>query len=397
MKIKAAVLYRMGQERPYHESNPLVIEEVELQKPRSGEIMVKIHAAGLCHSDLSVIDGNRPRQVPMVLGHEAAGEVVELGPGVTDLGVGDHVVFSFVPICGHCKHCMTARPALCENGVAANNKGELMGGGLRLQNRNQQDLHHHMGVSGFAEYAVVARQSVVRITPQLPYNIAALFGCAVMTGVGAVINTARLQLGQTVLITGLGGVGFAALLGALAGGASRVLVADINQDKLNIAKELGAHEVINSSGENALEQVRDLTGGGVDVGFEFAGVVPALEFTYNATARGGKTVTAGLPHPSQMMQLAPVKLVAEERTLQGSYIGSCIPARDIPAYIELYQSGRLPVDKLMTHQIRLEEINEGFERLAKGEAIRQIISFDSVPEASPAATAAREVSAAYQP
>jgi Zn-dependent alcohol dehydrogenase len=395
MKIKAAVLYRMGQERPYSQSKPLVIEEVELQKPRSGEVLVKIQAAGLCHSDLSVIDGNRPRQVPMVLGHEAAGEVVELGPGVTDLAVGDHVVFSFVPICGHCRHCMTARPALCENGVAANNKGELMGGGLRLQNRHQQDLHHHMGVSGFAEYAVVARQSVVRITPQLPYNIAALFGCAVMTGVGAVINTARLQLGQTVLITGLGGVGFAALLGALAGGASRVLVADINQDKLNIARELGAHAAINSSGENALEQVRDLTGGGVDVGFEFAGVVPALEFTYQATARGGKTVTAGLPHPSQMMQLAPVKLVAEERTLQGSYIGSCIPARDIPAYIELYQSGRLPVDKLMTHQIRLQEINEGFERLAKGEAIRQIINFDTEPVLSPVAVAAREVSAEF--
>jgi Zn-dependent alcohol dehydrogenase len=388
MKIKAAVLYSMGKERPYHESKPLVIEEVELQNPRSGEILVKMHAAGLCHSDLSVIDGNRPRQVPMVLGHEAAGEVVELGPGVTDVSVGDHVVFSFVPICGHCRHCMTARPALCENGVEANNKGVLMGGGIRLQNRHQQDLHHHMGVSGFAEYAVVSRRSVVRITPQLPYDIAALFGCAVMTGVGAVINTARLQLGQTVLITGLGGVGFSALLGALAGGASKVIVADINPDKLKRAKELGAHEAIDSSGEKALEQVRDLTGGGVDIGFEFAGVVQALAFTYNATARGGKTVTAGLPHPSKMLELAVVKLVAEERTLQGSYIGSCIPSRDIPAYIELYQSGRLPVDKLLTHQIRLNEINEGFERLAKGEAIRQIINFDPAPDLSPASVAA---------
>jgi Zn-dependent alcohol dehydrogenase len=388
MKIKAAVLYRMGQDRPYNESKPLVIEEVELQQPRAGEILVKIHAAGLCHSDLSVIDGNRPRQVPMVLGHEAAGEVVELGPGVTDIALGDHVVFSFVPICGHCRHCTTARPALCENGGAANNKGELMGGGMRLQNRRQQDLHHHMGVSGFAEYAVVSRRSVVAITPQLPYDIAALFGCAVMTGVGAVINTARLQLGQTVLITGLGGVGFSALLGALAGGASKVIVADINPDKLKIARELGAHEAIDSSGEKALEQVRDLTGGGVDIGFEFAGVVPALAFTYNATARGGKTVTAGLPHPSKMLDLSVVKLVAEERTLQGSYIGSCIPSRDIPAYIELYQSGRLPVDKLMTHQIKLDEINEGFERLAKGEAIRQIINFDPAPDYAPAVVAA---------
>ena len=375
MKIKAAVLYQMGKERPYHESNPLLIEDVELKNPQSGEILVKIHAAGLCHSDLSVIDGNRPRQVPMVLGHEAAGEVVELGPGVTDLLIGDHVVFSFVPICGHCMPCMTARPALCENGVEANNKGVLLGGGIRIQNSKQDEIHHHMGVSGFAEYAVVSRKSVVRITPELPYDIAALFGCAVMTGVGAVINTAKLMLGQTVLITGLGGVGFSALLGAIAGGASKIIVADINNQKLAKAIELGAHEAINSSDENALEKIRDITNGGVDIGLEFAGVVQALEFTYNATARGGKTITAGLPHPSKMMQLAPVKLVAEERTLQGSYLGSCIPSRDIPAYIALYQSGRLPVDKLMTHKLTLNDINLGFERLAKGEAIRQIITF----------------------
>lgn len=374
MKIRAAVLHQMGIERPYNKTKPLTIEEVELHKPEAGEILVKVRAAGLCHSDLSVIDGNRPRQTPMVLGHEAAAEVVEPGEGVKDLVVGDHVVFSFVPICGQCMPCMTARPALCENGVAANNKGVLLGDGIRLYDYQQKHIHHHMGVSGFAEYAVVSRKSVVKIDSSLPFDIAALFGCAVMTGVGAVINTAKIMLGQTVLITGLGGVGFAALLGALAGGASKVIVADINKDKLEKALEFGAHHAIDSSNENALEQIRDLTRGGVDVGLEFAGVVQALEFTYNATARGGKTVTAGLPHPGKMMQLSPVKLVAEERTLQGSYIGSCIPARDIPAYITLYQSGRLPVNKLMTHKIRLEEVNEGFERLAKGEAIRQIIT-----------------------
>ena len=376
MRIKAAVLHAMGIERPYDQSQPLVIEEVELEKPGAGEILVKIHAAGLCHSDLSVIDGNRPRQVPMVLGHEAAGEIVELGSGVDQHSVGEHVVFSFVPVCGHCMPCMTARPALCENGVAANNKGSLLGGGMRLRDQQQRNIHHHMGVSGFAEYAVVSTKSVVRIDNTLDYNIAALFGCAVMTGVGAVINTAKLMLGQTVLITGLGGVGFAALLGAIAGGASKIIVADVNQEKLKKALEFGANEAIDSSKENALENIRDITHGGVDIGFEFAGVIPALEFTYNATARGGKTVTAGLPHPSKTMQLAPVKLVAEERTLQGSYIGSCIPARDIPAYIELYKSGRLPVEKLLTHILSLNEVNIGFERLAKGEAIRQVIRFN---------------------
>lgn len=375
MKIKAAVLREMGLKRPYYDSKPLQIEDVELQKPAAGEILVKIHAAGLCHSDLSVIDGNRPRQLPMVLGHEASGEVVELGPGIKDLAVGDHVVFSFVPICGHCMPCMTARPALCENGVAANNKGELLDGGLRLRDRNQRVIHHHMGVSGFAEYTVASRQSVVKIDRELPFDIAALFGCAVMTGVGAIINTAKLTLGQTVLITGMGGVGFAALLGALAGGAGKIIVADVNKEKLAQALALGADEAVDTSDHNALEKVRDLTNGGVDVGLEFAGVIPALEFTYNATARGGRTVTAGLPHPSKVMEFAPVKLVAEERILQGSYLGSCIPVRDIPAYIALYQAGRLPINKLMTHKLKLEEVNEGFERLAKGEAIRQIITF----------------------
>lgn len=375
MKIRAAVLRQMGSNRPYTTSKPLSIEGVELQHPQLGEVLVKIRAAGLCHSDLSVIDGNRPRQMPMVLGHEAAGEVVELGVGVHDLAVGDHVVFSFLPICNHCMPCMTGRPALCENGLAANNRGELLGGGMRLQDEQHQQVHHHLGVSGFADYVVVSRKSIVKIDPTLPFEVAALFGCAVMTGVGAVINTANLSLGQTVLITGMGGVGFAALLGALAAGASKIIVADVNQAKLTKALELGAHAVVDSSEPDAVEQVRDLSNGGVDIGFEFAGVVQALEFTYNATGRGGKTVTAGLPHPSKMMQLAPVKLVAEERTLQGSYIGSCVPVRDIPAYIALYQSGRLPVDKLMTHQLRLDDINEGFERLAAGDAIRQIITF----------------------
>ncbi|GAB3995821.1 zinc-dependent alcohol dehydrogenase family protein [Spirosoma daeguense] len=376
MKIRAAVLHEMGKERPYTTSKPLSIDTVDLQPPQAGEVLVKIKAAGLCHSDLSVIDGNRPRQMPMALGHEAAGEVVELGPGVNDLAVGDHVVFSFLPICGHCMPCMTGRPALCDTGLAANNKGELLNGGLRLRDEHQHVVHHHMGVSGFAEYSVVSRKSVVKIDSTLPFDIAALFGCAIMTGVGAVINTAKLSLGQTVLITGMGGVGFAALLGALAGGASKVIVADVNKDKLAKALELGATAVVDSSQPDAVEQVKDLTRGGVEIGFEFAGVVPALEFTYNATARGGKTVTAGLPHPSKMIQLSPTKLVADERTLQGSYIGSCVPARDIPAYISLYQAGRLPVDKLMTHKLRLDEVNEGFERLAKGEAIRQIITFD---------------------
>lgn len=373
MTIRAAVLRATALPRPYTDSLPLTVETVQLTPPQAHEVRVRIVAAGLCHSDLSVVDGNRPRPLPMVLGHEAAGEVIEVGAGVGDLVVGDHVVFAFVPQCGHCAPCRSARPALCEPGAAANGAGELLGGGRRLRDRHGAPLHHHLGVSGFAEEVVVSRQSVVRVDRSLPFEIGALFGCAVMTGVGAIVNTARLRLGESVLVTGLGGIGFAAVLGALAAGAGQVVVADVNDDKLRQALALGAHAAVNSSADGAVEQVRDLTQGGADVGLECAGVVAALDFTWRATRRGGRTVTVGLPHPSQTLAISPVQLVAEERTLQGSYLGSCVPSRDIPAYITLYQSGRLPVDRLLTHRLSLDDINDGFDRLARGEAIRQVI------------------------
>ena len=375
MKIKAAVLYEMGKARPYNESNPLRIEEVDLSAPGYGEVLVKIHAAGLCHSDLSVIDGSRTRPLPMVLGHEASGEVMECGAGVNDLKRGDHVVFSFVPMCGHCIPCITGRPVLCEPGAAANTKGTLLEGGMRLKNHHLHYLHHHLGVSAFAEYAVVSRRSLVKISASIPYDISALFGCAVLTGVGAVVNTAGLSAGQTILIVGLGGVGLAAVLGSISGGAATVIAADINPQKRAMALQLGAQHAIDPADSNAVQQVKDLTGGGVHIALEFAGVINALEFAYAATKRGGTTVTAGLPHPYKTFSLSPALLVGEERTLKGSYLGSCIPARDIPAFISLYQTGRLPVNKLLSHTIALEQINEGFERLAGGDALRQVVSF----------------------
>ena len=375
MKIKAAVLYEMGKARPYNESNPLRIEEVDLSAPGYGEVLVKIHAAGLCHSDLSVIDGSRTRPLPMVLGHEASGEVMECGAGVNDLKRGDHVVFSFVPMCGHCIPCITGRPVLCEPGAAANTKGTLLEGGMRLKNHHLHYLHHHLGVSAFAEYAVVSRRSLVKISASIPYDISALFGCAVLTGVGAVVNTAGLSAGQTILIVGLGGVGLAAVLGSISGGAATVIAADINPQKRAMALQLGAQHAIDPADSNAVQQVKDFTGGGVDIALEFAGVINALEFAYAATKRGGTTVTAGLPHPYKTFSLSPALLVGEERTLKGSYLGSCIPARDIPAFISLYQTGRLPVNKLLSHTIALEQINEGFERLAGGDALRQVVSF----------------------
>src|SRR3712207_5892319 len=225
MMIRAAVLSAMGAERPYATSRPLVIEEVELDPPGPGEVLVKIAAAGLCHSDLSVIDGNRPRPMPMALGHEAAGVVEELGSGVEDLQPGDHVVMVFVPSCGHCLPCSEGRPALCEPGAAANTAGTLLSGARRLH-RNGQVVNHHLGVSAFAEYATVSRRSLVKIDPELPLDEAALFGCAVLTGVGAVINTAKISAGSSVAVIGLGGVGLSAMLGAVAAGARRVVAVD---------------------------------------------------------------------------------------------------------------------------------------------------------------------------
>ena len=374
MKIRAAVLREMGAKPPYATSRPLAIEELELAPPGPGEVLVKIAAAGLCHSDLSVINGSRPRPMPMALGHEAAGVVVETGPGVDDLAPGDHVVMVFMPSCGHCLPCAEGRPALCEPGAAANGKGVLLSGDIRLS-RSGAPIHHHIGCSAFADHAVTSRRSLVKIDPELPLAEAALFGCAVLTGVGAAVNTARVQAGQSVAVVGLGGVGLAALIGALAAGAAQVIGVDLSSEKLALARDLGANATVDASAADAVEQVRALTGGGADVALEFAGVAPALEAAWKMTRRGGTTVTAGLPPPDATLPVNIVSLVGEERTLKGSYIGTCVPKRDVPRYIALYRAGRLPVDRLMSGIVALDDINEAFDRLHAGKIVRQVIGF----------------------
>ncbi|HKX78083.1 MAG TPA: zinc-dependent alcohol dehydrogenase family protein [Novosphingobium sp.] len=374
MEIKAAILRGMGAARPYSQSQPLSIETVELDMPGPGEVLVRIVAAGLCHSDLSVINGDRPRPMPMALGHEAAGVVEALGPGVDDLSVGDHVVMVFMPSCGHCRPCSEGRPALCEPGAIANGKGELLGGGSRLHAGGDR-LNHHLGCSAFADHAVVSRRSLVPIDKDLSLEEAALFGCAVLTGVGAVVNTAAVKPGQTVAVIGLGGVGLSSVLGAVASGAGQTIAVDLSDRKLELARSIGATAVINGSAPDAVEQVRELTDGGVDFAFEMAGSVRALETALKMTRRGGTTVTAGLPPPDQAVPVNVVSLVGEERSLKGSYIGGCVPVRDIPRYISLYRAGRLPVDRLMSGTLKIEDINEAFDRLHSGEVVRQIITF----------------------
>ncbi len=373
MRTRAAVLRRIGLPAPYAESRPLSVEEVELADPGPGELRVKIHAAGLCHSDLSAINGDRPWPVPIVVGHEAAAEVVEVGAGVLDVKVGDHVVLIFRPSCGVCSDCSVGRPALCGPGGEANGSGSLLGGYKRLSLAGGGTLNHHLGCAAFAEYATVSRRSVVPIDPALPWEQAALFGCAVLTGAGAVFNTARIEAGARTAVVGLGGVGFSSLLAAVAAGARDVVAVDMLPAKLELAKQLGATHVFDARDPDVVAKVKAATGGGVDYAFEMAGVVPALELAYRITRRGGTTVTAGLPNPAANWPLQAVSLIAEERTLKGSYIGSCVPSRDVPRFVAMFRGGRLPVDRLLSERIRLDDINPALDRLARGESIRQVI------------------------
>lgn len=372
MKTKAAVLYEMGVEGPYEKMKPLKIETLNLDAPKQNEVLIKIHAAGLCHSDLSVINGSRPRPMPMALGHEAAGEIIELGEGVSDFEVGDHVVCTFIPSCGKCIPCREGRPALCENGAASNEKGEMIEGGFRLS-KEKGVIHHHLGVSGFSEYAVVSENSIVKIDPEIPYERAAVFGCAVITGIGAVINTAQIRPGSNVAVVGLGGIGLNAIIGARLAGANEIIALDINEDKFEIAKTLGATAVFNSSDENVIDDVKAYVTGGAEYVFETAGVVPAMQVAYAITKRGGSTVTTGLPDPKAEFSFPQVTLAAEERTIKGSYVGSCVPDRDIPRFVSLYRQNRLNVDPLISDVISLDQINKGFDQLANGDAGRIII------------------------
>jgi len=381
MQIRAAVLESSGLPAPYADSQPLKIKTVELEGPGQGEVLIRIVAAGLCHSDLSVIDGNRPRPLPMVLGHEAAGVVEVLGSGVTDLVVGDHVVCVFVPSCGTCEYCCEGSPALCVPGAVANGKGVLLSGERRLcahDGAHHHDcgdghLNHHLGVSAFAQYATVARQSLVKIDRDVDLKFAALFGCAVLTGVGAALNGANVRAGDKVAIIGLGGVGMAALLGARAAGAERIVAIDISERKLELAREMGATDVFLAT-DKADEAIRDATNGGVHCALEFAGSLPALELGYRIARRGGQLVTAGLPPPSTVLGIPAVSLVADEKTVRGSYLGSCVPSRDIPRYIRLFKRGLLPVDRLLTSEFKLDDINIGFDQLREAKLLRGLIS-----------------------
>jgi alcohol dehydrogenase len=371
VKTRAVVLERMGAEPPYATSLPLTVQELELDPPGEGELLVRVEAAGICHSDLSVVNGSRPRPVPMALGHEAAGIVEQIGGGVGDVAVGDRVVLVFVPSCGSCPECSSGTPALCRRGAVSNGSGELLRGGRRLHRADGTDVHHHLGVSAFSDHVVVDRGSAVVVPPEVPGDIAALFGCALLTGVGAVENTAGVRPGDSVAVLGLGGVGLAAVMGAALAGAYPIVVVDPVPAKRDLAMTLGATHAFGPEG--AVENVRGAVPGGAGYVFEAVGSAAVLAEAFAMTARGGTTVAVGLPHPSHELRIPAVQLVAEARTLIGSYMGSAAPQRDIPRLIRLWQAGRLPVEQLRSATIGLDDVAAAFDTLAGGTAVRQVV------------------------
>lgn len=364
--IRGAVLTASDSPQPWRLSRPIEIRELELHDPGPGELLVRIEAASVCHSDLSVVNGSRPRPLPMLLGHEAAGKVVSAGSETDSALVGRRIVLTFLPRCGTCTACLTDGLLPCDPGSLANGHGTLMNGDRRLAD-GTESINHHLGVSGFATHAVVDARSVVAIDDDIPADIAALLGCAVLTGGGAVVNAGRPANGDTVAVVGLGGVGMAAVLVALAEG-HEVVGIDANEHKFSAALAAGAIECLTP--QDVLESGRRFP-----VVIECAGHPRAFETAFAVTAPGGRTVTVGLPAPGQLSEISPLDLTAEARTVIGSYLGSAVPSRDIPRYTQLWRDGKLPLESLISATIELDKINEAMDDLATGDALRQVIRF----------------------
>jgi len=298
--------------------------------------------------------------------------VEKVGPGVTGLKPGDHVISVFVTSCNDCRYCNGGRPNLCQSSNKSRAEGTLISGARRLS-LNGEPIHHYSGLSVFAQYAVVAQNALIKIPDDVPLEDATIFGCAVVAGVGAVLNTAQVPPGGQMAVVGLGGVGMNALMGGVVAGAERIVAVDLNADKLRLAKELGATDTFLAGNEDVIEAVREATGGGLDYVIETAGSIPAMNLAYSIAARGGTVVSAGLPASTATFSYLQGALVSDEKRIMGSYMGSCVPKRDIPRFIALYQRGKLPVQKLRSGYLGFEEINEGFDRLADGAVLRQVL------------------------
>ena len=361
--MKAAVL----------ESIPgsLVIDDISIDKPKAREVLVRVSAAGLCHSDLHFMEAKYPHPCPAVLGHECAGVVEAVGDMVTYLQPGDHVIGCLSAYCGQCSYCLTGRTFLC-NGRMALERGTSEASRLT---RRGENINQFMRLSSFAEQILVHENALVKITKDMPLDRAALIGCGVTTGVGAVFNTAAITVGSTVAVIGCGGIGLNCVQGARIAGAGRIIAVDMNDTKLQMAKDFGATDVVNASSTDAVQAVKELTGGGVEYSFEAIGLKVAAEQAFGMLAKGGVATVIGMIPVGESISI-PGYALLDGKTLQGSNMGSNRFRVDMPRYVDLYLQGRLKLDELVSARIKLDEINDGFAAMKTGSIARSVITFD---------------------
>jgi S-(hydroxymethyl)glutathione dehydrogenase / alcohol dehydrogenase len=366
VKIRGAVL---------EETNgPLEVAELELAPPKAGEVLVRLHASGVCHSDQNAIDGTAPARCPTVLGHEGAGVVEKTGPGVTRVEVGDHVALSWTPSCGTCEECLRELPQLCSTAWPALADGTLLDGTTRLS-RDGEPVWHYSFISSFADACVLPERSCVPIPKDVPFAVAGLVGCAVTTGVGAVWRTAQVRPADRVAVFGCGGVGLSAVLGAVAAGAAPIVAVDTEEGKLELAQRLGATDVVlwDGSAEATAEAVAEASGGGVDYAIEATGRTEAMLAAFFSTRAHGAAVLIGIPAADAVLSLPALLIPRMERRVLGSIYGSSRPERDFPLTLDLYRRGRLPLDRLVTHHVPLDEVEWGFDLMRSGEAVRVVL------------------------
>ena len=365
--IRAAVLPETGA--------ALEVVEVELAPPGRGEVQVRLHASGVCHSDLNAIDGTAATRCPAVLGHEGAGVVEAVGPGVK-LRVGTHVALSWLPACGRCEECSRHLPHLCSEVWAAMAHGGLLDGTPRLS-RDGRPVYHYSLLSTFAERTVVPERSCVEIPEDVPFDVAGLVGCAVTTGIGAVWHTAAVHAGDRVAVFGCGGVGLSAVMGAVAAGADPVVAVDTAPAKLEKALTFGATHTVDWSGpDETAERVRETSGGGVDAAVEATGRPEAARAAFLSTRARGAAVLVGIPRADAEVSLPALSIPRLERRVLGSIYGSCRPDRDFATILALYRRGRLPLDRLVSHRLPLEAVGEAFSLMTSGAALRVVLDLD---------------------
>jgi len=371
--MKAAVLYELGK--------PIKVEEVTLDEPQANEVLVKVAATGVCHTDLHFIKGDMPQPLPVVLGHEGAGVVEKVGPGVTTLKPGDHVIMMVAYSCGKCRYCIEGQPAMCQEWLGYHMIGTLPSGTKRLH-KGDQELSHFFSQSSFAEYAVVHEKTAIKIREDAPFDVVCTLGCGTSTGIGSVINTAGLRAGQTIAVFGCGGVGLSALMAAKLSGAAQIIAVDVNDMKLQKAKELGAEHVINASQEDPVQRIMAIaggglsySGGGVDCAIESTANVNVMAQAFSSVHNGGVCVVVGMAPLGSILSIEPWQLLLG-KTLKGCVQGHIRAQLDIPRYVDLYMAGKLPIDKLISKRYKgLETINEVIADFESGKVVRGVVVF----------------------